>query len=223
MIVMRQRKWEKVSKQYGDDLDGRREFKSVILADRGAWTIAAALVLTIAIPASFASAQNFLASNAYNTPVSYVYVASLVVCATASVMCIWNATFTFVKINALPAGSTESFMIRLDTAKRHAHGFGELVIGVVVWAGIAFFSVAVLLASSVYLHHGPVHFFIAAGIELSGIILACHNERLLQRCFYEHLEPQTENEPDSVSGETIGAACQNVVHKKNRIHLHPAQ
>ena len=202
-------KWEKVCLAYlrgadgtpGGVLQAQREFKEVVKVDRAAWTLVAALVLTICVPASMAGIGGFNPDNTLNQEVSYVYVVALTTCTAASLLCIWNATYTFLKLNALPPSATREFMKRLSKIKKSAGGLGELLVGVAAWANIAFVSLAVLVTSSVYLNYGAVHFWIALPIMLVASAVALYNERKMQHFFYELLPTDSSPLPQEIMGK----------------------
>lgn len=118
---------------------------------------------------------------------SYVFVAAAALCTSSSILSIWNATYTLLKINSLPTECTRAFLRKLDKAKTKMGGVGNLLVTSVIYANISLASLLTFVCSAVYLFFGPVHFFIVLPIFLVTIITAFLHEAWSRGWYSESL------------------------------------
>lgn len=179
-----------VSQSGLDELAALQDFKEAYKGDKTAWTITAALVLTICIPAAMIGAQDHNSSNAYNKEVLYVYVAALTCCAASSMLCISNATTMYLKINMLPATLVPKLLDLVDS-QTDKLPVVHYLLGSAMWAKAAMGSVSILLICAVYLFYGATYLYLSTPIIVLAVLLAVYHQRQARSWHYQvlHLEP----------------------------------
>jgi len=163
-------------------------FKESAKKDREAWTIVSALILTICIPASMIGTLDYKDDNLYNKEVSYVYTGALCTCAAASILSIWNATNSMLRINALPPRMVPQYLRSMESLRRQGTFLGWcswVLMGSALWANIAFLAIVVLIVSAVYLYYGGEHLIIAIPIMATTVVIALSSEAITRKKFVE--------------------------------------
>lgn len=167
-----------------------KDIKEVLRNDRQAWSVICALVLTISIPASMVSISNFNPENRYNDEASYIFITSISVCTTTSILVIWNSTYAYLKINQLESHKLSEYM-ELISKKKKDNLFFLLTNSITILANLSFLSIAMLLVSAVYLFYGAIYFWISMPIISFGIISVIYNEYSIQT-IYNNIQNKNE-------------------------------
>ena len=160
----------------GDDI------KEVLRYDRQAWSFICALVLTISVPASMISTSNFNQNNSYNKEASYIFITSISICTTSSILVIWNSTYAYLKINQLEKDKLSDYM-DLISKKKNSDTLFWITNSITILANVSFLSIAMLLVSATYLFYGGIYFWISMPILSFGIISVLYNEFSMQKIY----------------------------------------
>jgi hypothetical protein len=160
----------------GDDI------KEVLRNDRQAWAVICALVLTISVPASMISKSNFNPNNHYNNEVAYLFITSISVSTTTSILVIWNSTYSYLKINQLEKHKLSEYLFQISK-KKESNPLFLLTNSTTLLANLSFLSIAILFVSATYLFNGAIFFWISMPIIMIGIISVIYNEYSIQTIY----------------------------------------
>ena len=187
------------------------DIKEVLRNDRQAWSVICALVLTISIPASMISTSDYNQENRYNNEASYIFITSISVCTTTSILVIWNSTYAYLKINQLESHKLSEYM-HLISIKKKDNLLFLVTNSITILANLSFFSIAMLLVSAVYLFYGAIYFWISMPIISFGIISVIYNEYSIQTIFNSInnkiiINNNDDNDNNNIIMEEIPKSC----------------
>lgn len=182
-----------VSRMAGN-INVQDDIKEVLRNDRQAWAIICALVLTISVPASMISKSNFNPDNHYNKEVAYLFITSISVSTTTSIIVIWNSTYSYLKINQLEKHKLSEYLSEISK-KKEKNPLFLLTNSTTLLANFSFLSIAILFVSATYLFNGAIFFWISMPIISIGLISVIYNEYSIQKIYNDINNPKmTEKE-----------------------------